>query len=114
MAKLTNPFTPSWFIAFNWQQLSKNSDDDFHSGCQKAIQYCQQQFFLNFLYQFDYQKDCGGNDSSNILFILYIAITPDSNPLLFPCGNLRRETIPTAMAKAGTVVVGEKVFFLHL
>ena len=53
MAKLTNPFTPSWFIAFNWQQLSKDSDDDFHSGCQKAIQYCQQQFpwisFINLI-----------------------------------------------------------------
>ena len=31
----------------------------------------------------------------------YLAIKPSSNPLLFPCGNLRRETIPSEMTKAG-------------
>ena len=32
---------------------------------------------------------------------LFEAVEPGSNPLLFPCGNLRRETIPVEMAKAG-------------
>lgn len=47
---------------------------------------------------------CKGDDAGSaealVPFILQ-SFTPDSNTLLFPCGNLRRETIPTAMAKAG-------------
>ena len=35
------------------------------------------------------------------MFSLLPAIKPGVNPLLFPCGNLRRETIPTEMGKAG-------------
>ena len=35
------------------------------------------------------------------LYNCYLAIKPSSNPLLFPCGNLRRETIPSEMTKAG-------------
>ena len=40
---------------------------------------------------------------SNVCFLCFIskAVKPGGNPLLFPCGNLRRETIPTEMAKAG-------------
>ena len=30
---------------------------------------------------------------------VFEAVEPGSNPLLFPCGNLRRETIPVEMAK---------------
>lgn len=32
---------------------------------------------------------------------VFEAVEPGSNPLLFPCGNLRRETIPVEMAKEG-------------
>lgn len=44
--------------------------------------------------------DGTGSAEALVPFILQ-SYTPDSKPLLFPCGNLRREAIPTAMAKAG-------------
>lgn len=47
--------------------------------------------------------DDAGNADALVPFILQ-SFTPDSDPLLFPCGNLRRETIPTAMAKAGVAL----------
>jgi len=52
--------------------------------------------------------DAGSADA--LVPIILQSVKPDSNPLLFPCGNLRRETIPTEMAKAGIALDGVQVY----
>lgn len=48
--------------------------------------------------------------AESLVPIILQAVEPGSNPLLFPCGNLRRETIPVEMAKAGIVLDGVQAY----
>jgi len=41
----------------------------------------------------------------NLTFCTSLAVISSNNkPLLFPCGNLRKETIPLEMEKAGIII----------
>ncbi|XP_068746802.1 uroporphyrinogen-III synthase-like isoform X1 [Montipora capricornis] len=42
--------------------------------------------------------------------IIWQSVKPAGNPLLFPCGNMRRETIPTEMEKAGIPLDSVQVY----
>ncbi|KAJ7378796.1 hypothetical protein OS493_020394 [Desmophyllum pertusum] len=53
-------------------------------------------------------RDAGSADA--LVPIILQSVKPGINPLLFPCGNLRRETIPTAMAKADIALDGIQVY----
>lgn len=52
--------------------------------------------------------DTGSADA--LVPIILQSIKPSSSPLLFPCGNLRRETIPSEMAKAEIALDGIQVY----
>ncbi|KAL9982308.1 hypothetical protein ACROYT_G004335 [Oculina patagonica] len=52
--------------------------------------------------------DAGSADA--LVPIILQSVKPGSDPLLFPCGNLRRETIPNEMAKAEIALDGIQVY----
>lgn len=54
-----------------------------------------------------------GNEAGSadaLVPVILQSVKPGGNPLLFPCGNLRRETIPTEMGKAGITLDGIQVY----